>query len=298
MIRHPAFEVHPWSLTESSLDLSVLAQTESLFALSNGHIGWRGNLDEGEPHGLPGSYLNGVHELRPLPYAEAGFGYPEAGQSILNIMNGKLMRLLVDDEPFDIRYGELCSHRRELDFRTGRLDRAVEWESPAGQVVRVSSQRLVSFPQRAIAAIRYQVEAVDTPVRIVLQSELVANEQLPIAADDPRSAAALGKALILEDGSTLGSAGYLICRTERSDIRVGAAMFHEVDGPADTEVESATFADVSPDHGVRDRRSRRAADGHQIRVVRLVRYAIAAGHPGPVACRADARPQDRLAGSL
>ena len=58
-----------------------LAQTESVFALSNGHIGLRGNLDEGEPHGLPGTYLNGFYELRPLPYAEAGYGYPESGQT-------------------------------------------------------------------------------------------------------------------------------------------------------------------------------------------------------------------------
>ena len=47
----------------------MLGQTESVFALSNGHIGLRGNLDEGEPHGLPGTYLNSVYELRPLPYA-------------------------------------------------------------------------------------------------------------------------------------------------------------------------------------------------------------------------------------
>ena len=45
------------------LDLDVLAQTESVFALSNGHVGLRGNLDEGEPHGLPGTYLNSFYEL-------------------------------------------------------------------------------------------------------------------------------------------------------------------------------------------------------------------------------------------
>ena len=67
MIQHPSFRVEPWSLHETALSLDVLAQTESLFALSNGHIGVRGNLDEGEPHGLPGSYLNGFYELRPLP---------------------------------------------------------------------------------------------------------------------------------------------------------------------------------------------------------------------------------------
>ena len=52
-----------------------------MFALSNGHIGLRGNLDEGEPHGLPGTYLNSFYETRPLPYAEAGYGYPESGQT-------------------------------------------------------------------------------------------------------------------------------------------------------------------------------------------------------------------------
>ena len=40
------------------LDLDLIAQSESMFALSNGHIGLRGNLDEGEPHGLPGTYLS------------------------------------------------------------------------------------------------------------------------------------------------------------------------------------------------------------------------------------------------
>jgi alpha,alpha-trehalose phosphorylase len=99
----PRLAVEPWSLTETELDLGLLARTESLFALSNGHIGARGNLDEGEPHVLPGTYLNSVHELRPLPHAEGGYGYPESGQTVINVTNGKTLRLLVDDEPFEVR---------------------------------------------------------------------------------------------------------------------------------------------------------------------------------------------------
>src|SRR5262245_61960110 len=114
MITHPAFTVEPWTVRETHRDLEVLAQTESVFALANGHIGLRANLDEGEPYGLPGSYLNSFYELRPLPYAEAGYGYPESGQTIVNVTNGKLIRLLVDDETFDIRYGELRRHERVL----------------------------------------------------------------------------------------------------------------------------------------------------------------------------------------
>ena len=130
MIGHSAFVTEPWCLREAGLDLDVLAQTESVFALSNGHIGWRGNLDEGEPYGLPGSYLNGVFEIRPLPYAERGYGNPESGQTIINVTNGKVIRLLVNDEPFDVRYGELRSHERCLDFRAGVLGRQAEWVTP------------------------------------------------------------------------------------------------------------------------------------------------------------------------
>ncbi len=69
MISHPCFNCEPWAVSESHLDLSVLAHSESILALSNGHIGLRGNLEEGEPHGLPGTYLNSFYETRPLPYA-------------------------------------------------------------------------------------------------------------------------------------------------------------------------------------------------------------------------------------
>src|SRR3989454_8301421 len=199
VIEHPAFSVEPWSVRECQLDLGVLAQTESLFALSNGHIGLRGNLDEGEPHALPGTYLNSVFELRPLPYAEAGYGYPESGQTVINVTNGKLIRLLVDDEPFDVRYGELQDHERELDFRNGVLHRTVHWTTPAGRTVKVSSVRMVSFTQRSIVAISYEVEPLDAPVRVVVQSELVANEALPDQGKDPRVGAALASALECEE---------------------------------------------------------------------------------------------------
>ena len=71
MINHPSFRIEPWCLRATELDIEALAQIESVFALSNGHIGWRGNLDEGEPQRASRQYLNGFYELRTLPYAEA-----------------------------------------------------------------------------------------------------------------------------------------------------------------------------------------------------------------------------------
>ena len=54
MIAPDMFSVEPWSVCERALDLGLLAETESIFALANGHIGLRGNLDEGEPYGSRG----------------------------------------------------------------------------------------------------------------------------------------------------------------------------------------------------------------------------------------------------
>ncbi len=240
MIDHAAFGVDPWCLYENHLDLSVLPHCESLFALSNGHVGWRGNLDEGEPHGLPGTYLNGVYEIRPLPYAEAGYGFPEEGQSVINVTNGKLIRLLVDDEPFDVRYGKLHKHERCLDMRDGVLRRSAEWESPAGRRVKVRSTRMVSLTQRAIAAVLYEVEAVDEAARVVVQSELVANEELPAASSDPRAAAALAEPLVSNSHGHMGNRVGLMHTVRKSGLRVSVVADHIVEGPDNllTETES------------------------------------------------------------
>jgi alpha,alpha-trehalose phosphorylase len=231
----------PWCIREIGLDQAALAQTESLFALSNGHIGVRGNLDEGDPNGLPGTYLNSLYETRPLPYAEAGYGYPESGQTILNVTNGKLIRLLVDDEPMDLRYGVVLEHERVLDMRRGVLERTVLWQSPAGTKIRVHSERLVSIARRSIMAIRYRVEPVDESVRVVVQSELVANETVPAQSKDPRVAQVMEHPLEAVEHDADDHRAMLVHRTRASKLHMAAAMGHVVDsshGASTVQVDS------------------------------------------------------------
>ncbi|MEU5879850.1 glycosyl hydrolase family 65 protein [Spirillospora sp. NPDC047279] len=263
----PVFTVEPWCVREPELRLDRLAQSESVFALSNGHVGLRGNLDEGEPHGLPGSYLNSFYEQRPLPHAEAGYGYPDEGQTVINVTNGKLIRLLVDDEPFDVRYGRLHAHERNLDMRAGTLTRNVEWTSPADRRVKITSVRLVSLTQRAVAAICYEVEPVGQAVRVVAQSELVANESLPDMGRDPRTAAALESPLESEEHQTNGSKAILVHRTKRSGLRMAAGMAHHIEGPDRMAIDSESFPDVG-----RITISTRLEPGERLRIVKFVAY--------------------------
>jgi alpha,alpha-trehalose phosphorylase len=290
VIDHPAFAIDPWVVREEQLHFDLLAQTESVFALSNGHIGLRGNLDEGEPHGLPGTYLNAFYELRPLPYGEAGFGYPEASETVINVTNGKVIRLLVDDEPFDVRYGSLQVHERELDLRSGTLRRRVEWTSPTGIQIRVQSERMVSLAQRAVAAISYRVEVVNRPAVLVIQSELVTNEELPTGGDDPRAAAAMEQPLEPEECQCSGAQAILIHRTRRSGLRMAAAMDHEVQGSHRPEVATEVFPNLS-----RTRVICRLQPGQSLHLVKYLAYgwsgrrSLPALHDQVVAALAAAR---------
>jgi alpha,alpha-trehalose phosphorylase len=267
VIQHPAFETDDWTIRETHLDMTRLAQTESVFALGNGHIGVRGNLDEGEPHGLPGTYLNGFYEARPLPYAEAGYGYPEAGQTVVNVTNGKIIRLLVDDELFDLRYGRLIHHERVLDFRTGLLRRQAEWRSPGHRGIRVRSTRMVSLVQRAVMGIEYEVEVLDAPARVVIQSLLVANEDLPAISKDPRVAALLSNPLEPVEHRAMGMRGYLAHQTRTSHLRLAASMSHICDMPGDSETEVEAYEDSA-----RLTVIAQIEPGQKVRLIKLVAY--------------------------
>jgi alpha,alpha-trehalose phosphorylase len=263
------FAVEPWCVTERELHLDLLAQTESIFALSNGHIGLRANLDEGEPSGSPGTFLNSLFERRPLPYAESAYGNPEAGQTIINVTNGKVFRLLVDDEPFDVRYGKLVRHERRLDLRDGVLRREAEWISPAGQAIHLRSTRMVSFVQRSIAAILYEVEAVGTKARIGVQSELVANEPVEVGSttNDPREAAALEAPLVSEEHYVHELRVTLVHRTRASGLRLAAGMDHVIEGPEGTVSSAESGHDLG-----RLTVSTELEPGQKLRIVKFLGY--------------------------
>ena len=276
MIHNRGFVCEPWAVRELGLDLDLLGQTESIFALSNGHIGWRANLDEGEPHVLMGSYLNAFYEEIPLPYAESAYGYPEAGQTIVNVTDGKVIRLLVDDEPFDLRYGKLHSHERVLDLKSGVLRRSLEWESPAHRLVRVRSTRLVSLVHRALAAILYEVEPVDGPADVVVQSELVANEPVgDLTGRDPR-AAATASPLSPQFAAHEGRRAVLIHSTTKSSLTVAAGMDHLVSAPRGTEITSD-----SADDAARVTVTARLARGQRLSLVKFVAYGWSGQRSAP-----------------
>ena len=280
------FIVEPWCVREPRLRVDELGTAESIFTLANGGLGIRGCLDEGEPVGTSGTYLNGVHELRSLVYPETGSGDPEATETLVNTINGALVRVLVDGQPLDVRQGELLHHERLLDFRRGTLRRRLRWRCPGGREVEVISERLVSLDQRMIAAVHYRVQALDQPVEIVLQSSLVANEQLPRLPAVPDPDELLAHPLEGLEHQAAGARLILLHRTPTTGLIVGATAEHVVDSSAEVE----EHVESQPDHA-RYSASVRLEPGGHLTLVKLLGYAWSAD-------RDLTAVRDELAGAL
>jgi alpha,alpha-trehalose phosphorylase len=217
---------------------------------------------------MAGTYLAGVHELRTLVYPETAAGDPEATETLVDTINGTLVRLLVDGQPLDVRTGELRHHERVLDLRDGTLRRHLRWSSPAGRAVEVRSERLVSLELRTVAAVRYTVRALEQPVEVVLQSSLVANEQLPQLPAVPDPEELLRHPLEPVEHEAKGRRLTLVHRTSSTDLLVGAMAEHELDSPAEVELG----VEGQPDH-VRLTASALLEPGQHLTLVKLLGYA-------------------------
>ena len=190
----PVYPVEGWHIRETDFDLDSLPQSETIFSLSNGYLGLRGNLEEGAPAFERGTYVNGFYESRPIVYPEAAYGYAQDDQAMLNVTDGKMISLKVDGDVFDVREGELIEHNRVLDLRRGFVGREVVWESPSGRRISVRTRRLVSLTIPHLACMEYEVEALGpesaSPMTMEITSHLVANESDLRHSDDPREMAA------------------------------------------------------------------------------------------------------------
>ncbi len=95
----------------------------------------RANPEEGRD-ALHGTFVNGLHETWKIHYSEDALGFAKTGQTIINALDAKLMKLFVDDEPLLVSTADLESYERVLDFREGTLTRDLVWRTPAGKRAR------------------------------------------------------------------------------------------------------------------------------------------------------------------
>lgn len=194
-----------WSLDEEKYEEEYIQRNESVFALGNGYIGMRGNFEEGY-HGSSGSsvtgnYLNGFFDSEPIVYPGGAYGYPSLNQAMLNVADAQMIKLSIEGHTFHLNCGQVYRYERKLDMQNGLLHRQIEWESPAGHRVQLSIRRMVSLQHKHLAAIDFEVKALNFSGSLTFTSSIDGEVRRPGATDDRRLGSGDKEPCLLLEGS-------------------------------------------------------------------------------------------------
>ena len=254
MIHHERVKAPPhvyppdeWNMVEKNFSPQFLEMAETIFAVGNGYLGMRGGFEERSPVINNGTYVNGFYETWPIIYGEDAYGFAKTGQTMVNVTDGKIIKLYVDDEPFYLPRANVLNFDRRLNMKAGTLEREILWETPGGKQVLIKSIRLVSFQHRHLAAISYQVTVLNAEAPVVLSSEI--NAAPPVADDqdgDPRKAKGFKERVLHPRANHMKDRRIVLCHgTERSRMVLACAIDHDLE----TECPHSYKSKCSEDYG-------------------------------------------------
>jgi len=232
-LRPPArdFPADEWNVIEKRFHPEFLAQLETMLALGNGYLGMRGCPEEGGPNTENATLINGFYETRPIEYPEEAYGFAKTGQTILKVTDSKIIKLFVDDEPFWLPNANLLSYDRRLNMKSGTLDREILWETAAGKQVLITSRRLVSFANKHVAAISYNVTLLNGAASLVISSEMAADAPSTFTdANDPRQTRIFAGRVLHHRSSYAKDRRIVLCHaTEQSRLTLTCAIDHALE---------------------------------------------------------------------
>lgn len=227
------YDYDEWNIVEEDFKIENNARNETVFALGNGYIGMRGTFVEGYSGpigtGIEGTYLNGFYESEAIKYGEIAYGYPEKGQTMLNVANSKIVKLFIEDEEFDMLSGKVLDYKRTLSLKEGILKRNLIWRSPEGKEVKIEIQRFISFENKHLAAISYEVTPLNFHGKIKIISALNGNVSNLTTENDPRVGSSFdGSVFSVKDAIIEKSFGALTQNTKHTKFTLVCAMENEI----------------------------------------------------------------------
>jgi alpha,alpha-trehalose phosphorylase len=220
-----------WIIRDNSLNEEDLLKNESIFNVSNGYIGIRGNFEEGYLKNYPtirGTYINAFFEEAPIEYGEKAYAFPETMEKIVNITDAQNINILINGERFSLFNGTLKSLNRYLDMETGCYVRDIWWVSPMGKELKIKITRIASLKYLELFAIHYEIEKINFSDEVIIESEINGDVTNFTDESDPRVAA--GHANILSVKSIVAQKDIIqvVSVTENSKISVAVTTKHSL----------------------------------------------------------------------
>ena len=128
-----------WLVVEDGFTLTREHEIESIFAISNGHLGSRASLAEGGPMSAPSTVVAGLFDAGPRPIP-----------ALAELPDWSHLAPVIEGAPLSLRSGRLLSQQRTLDMRQGLIWRDWRHEDPSGRITRFQECRLACAHDRRL----------------------------------------------------------------------------------------------------------------------------------------------------
>jgi len=151
----------PWKVAEEGFDKDYSEVSESIYSLGNEYMGVRGYFEEGYTgDSLTGSYFNGVYEAQDVTSGSYK-GIIKKTEFIVNSVDWLYTRIILDDEQLDLNKCIIKDFKRELDLKTGILNRSFIWEANNGKELKVEFERFLSIEDAHLAGQRISITPIN-----------------------------------------------------------------------------------------------------------------------------------------
>jgi kojibiose phosphorylase len=172
--------LNPWIVENTRFDGHALGQYNSVFTISNGYLGLKGNLQEDRDGYCPVTLINGVYDELDMfglirasgqerRYLDPRY-FDTAGRSpaVANLPNPLLMRVFVADREISLSRGRVQNFRQSLDLATSVYRYVYDFQDAAGRTTRIEMMRFAALRHPHRVFMRYAVTPLDydAPVRV------------------------------------------------------------------------------------------------------------------------------------
>jgi len=213
---------------ENRLKLEDLLSDETIFSLANGTLGTRGHFIEG--YGTsddPITLMNGFYNQYPFRYEENYEGFPQLGQTIVNLPDGSYVKIEIADDVIDLSHMDLVSIKRTLNMLQGTSYREVRYISEKGYIFDLVEKKMVTSKRNLIVT-KLDISSPNYQGDIKLLSYLRLPAIRYVENNDPRLPNTR-KHLELVDIDHEEKYAFIYAKTTNTSLFINAAITHDIE---------------------------------------------------------------------
>ncbi|MBK1812103.1 glycoside hydrolase family 65 protein [Clostridium sp. YIM B02505] len=229
-----------WIISDNSLEEKDLLKNESLFNVSNGYLGVRGNFEEKYPGNyktIRGTYINAFYEDAPIQYGEKAYAFPETMQKTVNVTDSQDIDIIINGQKFSAFQGTIKDFNRYVDIKKGCYIRELHWVSPLGEELKIKITRMASLKYLELFVINYEIEKVNFDEDIIIQSSINGDVANFTDENDPRVGTDHAKILSIKSITAEKGVMQIVSETANSKNIVAVTTRHQYDTENEITVE-------------------------------------------------------------